>query len=176
MRIVLKILGFIGAIVLCIVVIAGLQYPEFKIVRTRVIPATPEAIFPWVGNITKWREWSPWVEMDPSMEISYSGPEASVGAIQNWKGQKSGTGSIEFVGYEPNQSVKFKLTFKDWDAVNTGELTLSPEGSGTQVAWTMEGKNNLMARIFWTAFRIEKSMFRDFDHGLELLEKKVLGK
>lgn len=178
MRIILKILGLIGAVIVGVFIVAGLQTPDFRIERTRKLSAPPEAIYSLIGTMAKWRDWSPWLEMEPGAEVSYSGPEAGAGATQTWKGQKIGSGSITLLEAEAPSRVKYQVQFIDWNATNFGEFRLvaftKPDGSvdGTQVTWVMEGKNNLIARVFWLLMGVRKNIEKDFDRGLDLLEAK----
>lgn len=172
MRVVLKILGAIGAIILGVVVVAALQYPEFRIERSRNIPAPAEKIFPSVTTMAQWREWSPWTEMDPTMTYVYSGPAEGVGAKQAWSSKTMGQGNMTLTAVEPPNRVKFDLVFEGMNAQNTGEVILTPSGESTLVTWAMEGKNNLLGRIFFTVYG-RRMMDKAFDRGLELLEKTV---
>lgn len=173
MRTILKIAGFVGAILLSILVVAGLQSPLFIIESSRTIDAPPEVVFAQVGFISKWRNWSPWLEMEPDAEVAIPGPDSGPNAIQTWKGKKIGSGQITFLEWESPTRVRFQVEFKDWNAVNTGEINLVPMNGSTLVRWTMEGENKFMIRVFWMIFRVRSQLEKDFARGLELLEQQA---
>lgn len=172
MRWVLRIVGAFVAIILSLATIAGLQTPGFKIEASRVINAPPEVVFGMVAQIKKWNEWSPWYEKDNTIQTTYSGPDSGTGAKSAWTSKKSGSGEMTFTEVEPARRVKFQLIFNDFNATNTGEITLEPTAGGTKVTWMMEGKNPFVGRFFWLLLRVEKDLKKDFNRGLELLSKK----
>ena len=46
---------------------------------------------------------------------------------------------MTFTAAEPPKRVVFDLYFRDFGTTSTGELVFVPEGSGTQVSWTVHG-------------------------------------
>lgn len=52
---------------------------SFTVTRSESIAASPTDVFAKVGNLAGWDEWSPWAEMDPDMDKSYSGTAGEVG-------------------------------------------------------------------------------------------------
>src|SRR3712207_9004966 len=49
----------VAAVVLLFVVVVALRPAAFRIVRSAVIAAPPEAVFEQVNDFQKWRAWSP---------------------------------------------------------------------------------------------------------------------
>ena len=61
---------------------------EFAITRSLVMDTTPERLHELVDDFRQWRGWSPWEDLDPDLERTYSGPESGVGARYTWKGNR----------------------------------------------------------------------------------------
>ena len=65
--------------------------------RSVVINAPESVIFPYLNNLHKFEDWSPWRVRDPQLAVSYGGPESGQGARVTWSSKKPsvGTGSME---------------------------------------------------------------------------------
>ncbi len=69
---------------------------EFEVTRETTIPASRAAVYALLVDFHRWREWSPWEDIDPRLSRTYSGPDAGVGAIYEWVGnRKAGAGRME---------------------------------------------------------------------------------
>jgi hypothetical protein len=81
------------ALVFLLVIVAVLGYaatlPDtFQIERSATINAPSEKIFPLINDFRQWRAWSPWENLDPALQRTFSGPESGVGAVYEWAGNK----------------------------------------------------------------------------------------
>ena len=124
-----------------------------------------------INSLREWELWSPWQHLDPDMTQTYSGPDAGVGSAMEWSGnKKAGQGRMEIVG-STSDHVDIALSFlKPWKAENHVRIALQPNGTGTQVDWTMTGEQNVTTRMFFKVFRMEKYLAKDFDRGLAQLK------
>lgn len=172
-----------GALVVLLFAIAGItsvaatRPADFTISRSRVIEGTPAELFGPVGDLKRWKEWSPWAEIDPGMKIEYREPTNAPGGAQTWSGEKSGSGTLTFVELVPGKKVAYEIEFNGWNTKNQGEVSVEPVSQKnpvtSQVTWTMRGRNSFKARVFWLAFGFERAIQKDFDRGLELLEQRI---
>ena len=144
----------------------------FTISRTVTVDAAPAAVHALVEDFRRWRDWSPWEDLDPDLERTYSGAEAGVGAHYAWSGsRKAGSGSMEIVAATP-ESVRIALEFlRPWKASNEVVFTIAPEGAGTRVTWTMTGTHAGVARLFARFINVDKLVGRDFERGLTRLKE-----
>jgi hypothetical protein len=70
----------------------------FIVKREALINATPDAIYPFLADLHKWTQWSPWEGRDANMQRIYSGEESGVGAKYEYIGNnKVGHGQMEVV-------------------------------------------------------------------------------
>jgi uncharacterized protein YndB with AHSA1/START domain len=164
-------LGLVAVIVVFLL-IASRRPSEFRITRTGVINAAPEAVFPHVNDFHLWQEWSPWAKRDPNCEIAYDGPSSGEGAKFAWNGNKEvGKGKMTIIESSPHKRIAIRLEFlKPFKAINTAEFKFEPEGNGTQVTWSMFGKNNFMGKIFNMIIDCDKMVGKDFEQGLANLK------
>lgn len=160
-----------------LIVFVAVRPAEFRIVRERVIPAPPAALFEHVNDLRKWEDWSPWAKLDPTMKQTYDGPPAGPGAAYSWAGNaKAGQGKMTILESRPNDHVRIRLEFlKPITATNTAEFEFHPDGAGTRVVWTMTGRNGFMGKLFDTLMNMDKLVGRDFEKGLTNLQTVTEG-
>jgi hypothetical protein len=164
----------VGLVVLLVVAVAFIatRPSDFQIVRTRVVSAPPEVVHAQVNDLRKWAAWSPWEKLDPAMTREISGAPSGPGATYHWSGNKDvGEGRMTITDSQTPSSVTIRLEFiKPWTATNTTRFDLTPSGAGTNVTWTMSGRNNFMAKAFGLFVDIDKMVGADFEKGLASLD------
>ena len=163
-----KFLIAIAAIIVVFVVVVALQPAEFRIVRSATISAPAPAVFAQVNDFHNWEAWSPWAKLDPAAKATFEGPSAGMGAIFRWAGNKDvGEGSMTITESRPSDLIRIKLEFlKPFEATNTAEFTFKPEGNQTGVTWSMEGKNNFIAKAVCLFMNMDKMVGGQFEQGL----------
>jgi hypothetical protein len=113
--------------------------------------------------------------MDPDLQRTYSGENQGVGAVYSWKGNKRvGEGRMEITEINHGHIVRLKLDFiKPMKANNMTDFTLSREGDGTRLTWTMYGPAGFMSKLFQTFMNIDRMVGRDFEKGLESMARAL---
>jgi hypothetical protein len=144
---------------------------DFEFSRSTTVVAEPAEVHALIDDFRAWPRWSPWEDVDPDLQRTYSGADKGVGAHYAWKGnRKAGEGSMEITGSTPDQ-VDIKLVFmKPWSAANDVRFTLVPAGDGTEVTWTMAGEHKGMAGLFTRVVGMDRLVGKDFDRGLARLK------
>lgn len=173
-----KVISIIVIILSALAMIIQFQPGTFNYASSRVIAAPAATVFPYVNNLRKFNEWSPWKDMDPNAKIVFSGPESGIGASFSWSGNdKVGEGKETIVQSFKNQYVELRLDFiKPVPGTNTVTFELAQEGNGTRVTWGMRGRKNFMMKAMGMVVDCKKMMTDIFDQGLENLEKTVTSK
>jgi len=145
---------------------------SYTVVRTTTITAPAEFIYGLIGDFHGWTTWSPWEDLDPNMQRTYSGPDSGPGATYVWSGnRKAGEGRMEITEAVPNSSVKIALDFlKPFKSSSTTSFDLAPDDGGTRVTWTMTGPMTLMTRIMGIFKSMDKMIGPDFEKGLARLK------
>jgi len=165
----------------CAVVLAGflvyvaMQPSQMNVSRELLVRATPEAIFPHINNTKKADEWMPWREVDPEVQMKYSGPEEGLGSTSSWSSSgQMGTGLAVIVESIPNESVKTSLSYtKPMVMTQLAELSLRPTPEGTIVRWAVNGNNNFMGRLFCVLLNMDTVVGKQFEQGLNKLKSIV---
>ena len=52
----------------------------YRVSRSATIAADPALVHRLVDDLREWPSWSPWEDLDPALERTYSGPGSGVGA------------------------------------------------------------------------------------------------
>ncbi|WP_237232640.1 SRPBCC family protein [Rothia nasisuis] len=144
--------------------------------RSTLIEAPLEVVQPLIADLHHWESWSPWQELDPAMRQAYSGAERGVGAKMAWAGnKKAGEGRMTVVTVQ-DDLVEIDIEFiKPWAAKNRSHFKLQPTEGGTAVAWSMSGEQNLMMKVMFKVFNMQKRIGADFERGLARLKAVAEG-
>ena len=161
----------VALLIAAILIYAATKPDSFRIERSTTIKASPEKISAYLTDFKQWAAWSPWEEKDPAMQRTFSGASSGKGAIYGWEGNKNvGTGRMEILDVQP-QKVTVKLDFlAPFEAHNTAEYTMQPEGDSTKLTWAMFGPANYMSKVMTTVMSMEKMVGPDFEAGLAKLK------
>jgi len=168
-------LAVVVAVIGIIALIASTKPNEYTIQRQCAIAAPPAKIFPYMDDLHKFMEWSPWAKLDPTMKLTYGSPASGSGASFSWEGNgKAGAGKMTITESRPNDLVRCRLDFyKPWSCTNTQEFTLKAEGSETIVTWSMTGKAPFFFKMIMVFVSCDKMMGKDFENGLAHLKALV---
>jgi polyketide cyclase/dehydrase/lipid transport protein len=73
---------------------------------------------------------------------------------------------------KPDQEVTMRLDFlTPMKQTNTAHFTLTPEGSGTRVTWSMSGNSNFVGKAFGLLMNTDKMVGGMFEQGLASMKK-----
>jgi hypothetical protein len=157
------------------VLIAAMMRPnDFRYVRSATMNAPPSRVFDFINDMHKFNSWNPFLKMDPSSDVVYSGPSAGKGAAYKWESKKMGAGRMEIVDTTAPSRVLIDLEFfKPFPGKNVVEFTIVPKGSLTEVTWAMSGKNAFVPKLMGLFMSMDKMIGATFDSGLADLKAKA---
>jgi hypothetical protein len=161
-----------GLVVVTVLTVASMQPDTFRRERQVVIERAPGHIFPLINNFHQWEAWSPWEKIDPQLQRSYRGPDAGPGAVYAWKGNgQVGQGSMEIVESQAPGKVLIRLDFTaPFEAHNTVEFSLMPQGTSTVVTQAMYGPSPLVSKVMGLFFSMDKMVGDKYEEGLASLK------
>jgi uncharacterized protein YndB with AHSA1/START domain len=169
----LIIIAVVLAIVIAVILILAATKPDtFRVERTAVVNAPADKVFPLIADFHQWLNWSPWEGRDPALKRSYSGAERGKGAVYAWDGNKNvGSGRMEILEATSPSTVVIQLDFlKPFEAHNTAEFTMLPQGSATSVIWVMQGPAPFLSKVMQVFMNMDRMIGRDFEAGLANLK------
>ena len=144
----------------------------FTVERSATILASPERVYPDIVDFHRWTAWSPWEDLDPDLQQTFSGSESGTGAMYAWSGnRKAGEGRMEITEAVEGSLIDIALDFlKPFKASNTTTFSLAPDGDATNVTWTMTGPMTFMTKVMGIFKTMDKMIGPDFEKGLASLK------
>jgi uncharacterized protein YndB with AHSA1/START domain len=165
--------GMLAIAIAVVLVLASTKPSIFRVQRTTEVKAPAEKIFPLINDFHQWSTWSPYEHKDPAMKRSYSGAASGKGAVYAWEGDKNvGSGRMEILDASAPSKIVIKLDFfKPFEAHNTAEFTMLPQGDATILRWLMHGPAPFMHRVMQVFMSIDSMIGKDFEAGLGNLKR-----
>lgn len=163
-----KILLGLAALVAVLLIVVATRPATFRVERSATLPASPAALFEHVNNHRKFAVWNPFLKLDPHVKNTYTGPDAGVGAVCSWEGNRDvGAGSCTIVESQPGSLVRCRMDWKrPMEATAMVDFTFEPQGEQTIVTWAMYGRNNFVGKAMSLFFDCEKLCGPQFERGL----------
>ena len=130
-------------------------------------------VFPYLNNVRRFGDWSPWASRDPELTVSYSGPDQGKGAKVEWTSSKAsvGTGSMEITESNPNRHIDVAVDFNGLDG--TSYYDVAPSGSGSKVTWGFSYNSGASPLKRWKGLMLDRYLGAEFRDGLVKLKDKV---
>ena len=155
--------------------LASTKPDKWTIERQGAMPGSPAKVFPYLDDLRKFQEWSPWAKLDPTMKLTFGDPASGSGANFSWEGNgKAGAGKMTITESRPHELVCCRLDFyKSWSCTNTHQFALRSEGPQTIVTWTMSGKAPFFFKLFLVFVSCDTMMGKDLERGLANLKGVV---
>ncbi len=118
----------------------------------------------FVEDFDRWKAWSPWEHIDPTMKRTLTGAPRGPGAVYAWQGNADvGQGRMEVIDYAAPTSVTIKLDFIEPMATsNVTQFVLTPNGETTTVTWHMSGPMPFMSKLI-SVFTSSSGLFQFSD-------------
>lgn len=172
---ILKILlgGLLGLLVLLGAI--GFFLPDSAHVERSIEIKAPQAkVFAMLSSFQRFNEWSPWYELEPTAQVTYSGPSVGVGAKMAWAGKDVGSGSQTITGIDGAELIRIDLDFGP-DGKAKAYYQLSPvDDTTTRLVWGFDttAEGNLLARGMARYFNLmmESMLGPDYEKGLAKLK------
>lgn len=142
-----------------------------EVQRHAVVAADVETVHTLINSFHEWVAWSPWEDVDPDLNRTYSGPDSGVGAHYAWTGnRKAGEGSMEILASAPTRIDLVVNFLKPFKATNPTTFILEEVDGGTKVTWLMTGEHKGVAALFFRFASMDKMIGPDFEKGLGRLQ------
>jgi uncharacterized protein YndB with AHSA1/START domain len=165
--------GVLAIAVAIILILAATKPNTFSVRRATTVKAPPDKIFGLINDFHQWGTWSPYENKDPAMKRTYTGAERGKGAVYAWDGNKNvGSGRMEILDASEPSKIVIRLDFfTPFEAHNTAEFTMLPQGDATNVTWLMHGPAPFMSRMMQVFINMDNMIGKDFETGLANLKR-----
>lgn len=167
-----KILKFLGILILVLLIGSLFISKEYKTEKSIVINAPASVVYDQVNNLKNWQSWEPWRKEDPSMKISYEGPESGANAKYSWVSEKMGNGTMTITESTANKNVKTALNFgPGGDAY--GGFNFEEVAEGTKVTWDFNFPVGWNPIGKYMTLMMDGEMQKKMTEGLDDLKKSA---
>jgi effector-binding domain-containing protein len=167
-----RILIWLAAIIIVLIIIAFLLPGTYKVERRITVKANNMVVYDLVANLGKWDLWEPWSkEMDSTVTYELIGTDGQVGAARKWNGKKLGDGEMTITAMVPGQSVNYSLAFMKGKFKSLSAMMLEPKSDCCMISWSVEGNLGYNPIARYSGLFMNKMMGPDFEKGLTKLKK-----
>lgn len=124
------------ALALAIFLAVGLLLPGgWEVERSRLVPASPPDVYPWLVRAEAWGEWTP----SPEAGVELFGPEEGVGSGRRWDDPGYGEGEFVVTHAVPDREVRYRVEVEGGAIVIHGRILLEEKEDGTRIVWREQG-------------------------------------
>lgn len=162
----------IGIFFLLILAMGFIMPNDYEVKRSISINATPAQIHPWVEDLSKWPQWTPWQSVDHKVKIEMGKISKGKGATQKWTG-KSGVGTLTITRSSTDYGIDFMLDMHATSLNTYSSITYTPNNAGTKVTWTTRGKFTMPVIGPYIAMAIDGTAGPMYEKGLKKLKQLV---
>ncbi len=144
---------------------------SYSVTRSTTVDAPAHEVHALIDDFHAWTQWSPWEDLDPELQRTYSGSERGVGAVYQWSGnRKAGQGRMEITRSSP-EDVEVALDFlKPFKSSSTTTFSLVASGNGTVVEWRMTGEQKGLMSALGKVYSMDRLIGPGFEKGLARLK------
>jgi hypothetical protein len=164
----------IALAVIIVIALVGIYFlpSHYQLSNSIEINKPPSVVYAEVTDFNKWKDWGPWLEMEPTAKLTVEGTPSTIGHKMSWDGEKLGQGSITIADVNPNVAVASDLDFVK-PMKNTAKDYWKFEDAGdgkTKATWISSGDLSYpLGRVF--GLKINSMMGEKERHGLDNLKR-----
>jgi Polyketide cyclase / dehydrase and lipid transport len=173
MRPFMRLILGICALALILLGVAFALPGQVTIARSVVINAPESVVFPYLNDLHRFGDWSPWAARDPELSATFSGPDQGKGAKVEWTSSKPsvGAGSMEITESNPNRHIDLAVNFNGLDGTSFYEVV--PSGSGSKVTWGFGYESGTSPLKRWKGLLLDRYVGAEYRDALAKLKDKI---
>ena len=142
---------------------------SYHVKKSAIIKATPEEVYQTVSDFNTWTEWSPWLCVEPTADVTISEDGKKQGSVYAWVGKMIGSGEIEHKQLDASAFIDQEIRFlKPFKSKSNVYWHFEPSGEGTKITWGMQGKMPFFFKFM--ARQMEPWIGMDYERGLKMLK------
>jgi effector-binding domain-containing protein len=176
MKFIKYLLYIVLALVALLCAIGLFAKKQYHLERSVVIKAPHSIVKEKVSRWEHFNKWSPWQELDPSMQTKIDGIDGTVGATYAWVGNDAvGTGTQTFTSITDDKiesEVKFE---KPWKTVAPSAMALKKVAEGIEATWSFDMTIPFPFNVFAMLTDMDRGVGKDYANGLQRLKSLCEG-
>jgi hypothetical protein len=163
-------------LIITLLVAAALMPKSYNVEKSVVIKRPVKDVMNRVGDLNHYRDWNPWMKMEPNAQSTITGTPHTPGHKYHWEGKKIGIGELRLLSSD-DKHIHFDLEFfKPWKSKAKDNWHFEPWGDSSETKVTWQNSGGLpwpMARLMGPM--ITKNLNHQFTQGLDNLRKMCEG-
>ncbi len=179
MKIFIKVLVVIGAIIGIILVAAIFTKKAYTLQREVVINQPGQAVFEYVRQLKNHNQFNKWMRTDPAARKTYTGTDGTKGFTMAWDSDNSqvGKGEQEITGIIDGQKIDYALRFIEPFEGNAGSSisTYNLGNEKSRVIWAFNSEMKYPLNAMMIFMDIPGLLGKDLDTSLlnlkEIMER-----
>ena len=157
-------------VIFALFLILGIFMPRnLEIRQSRSMEVPVQVVYNLLNNIKTSKEWNPFIQEDPAMELAYSTIREGKGASMSWKSKVTGNGSNIYTQSVENKLIESDLIFEGMDTSYYSFVFTEKEAGKTEVAWTMKTRLGFPYNVMGPVFKY--MIMKSYRKGLENIDK-----
>lgn len=170
------ILGALAVLIPGLVVISMFLPATVKVVRARVVPTTVAVVFQQVNILKNWEGWSPWHQLDPALQLTYSETKSGVGAGFLWESKHPQVrkGQLTITESRLHEYIALDMLFMKQRIATRSYFRFEPDMRGTLVTWVLMAELGQHPGRKLMGLMMDKWIGKDFERGLENLKRRCI--
>ncbi|OBT06863.1 polyketide cyclase [Shewanella sp. UCD-FRSSP16_17] len=147
---------------------------DYSVERTIVINQPKAIVFDYVKHLKNQNNFSKWAQMDPDMEKTYRGTDATVGFVSAWASDNPdvGVGEQEIMAIVEGERIDFELRFlSPFEATEPAYMTTEAlSDNQTRLNWGFKGHLDYPMNLMFLFMDFETIIGNDLQQGLDSLK------
>ncbi len=177
MKLIHKISIIAGGIISVPLIVALFLNKKYLVERKITINRSKSEVFDYIKYLKNQDYYSKWASMDPLMEKSYRGTDATVGFVSAWSSEKNdvGKGEQEITKIKDGERIDYELRFiKPFESTSDAYMsTESISDKQTAVVWGVNGQMNYPMNLMLLLMNFDKMLGDDLEQGLAKLKAEL---
>ncbi|MFK8055092.1 MAG: SRPBCC family protein [Saprospiraceae bacterium] len=169
----LRVLKWVGIILLVLLIVGFFLPKKSHIERSIVINAQPMDAFALVNYLPNWVKWSPWYEMEPSASIVYSSPASGNGAWYTWVGEEIGSGKLTLEKVQSTTRIDTRISFEGQGEAEADFLFKELSENQVEVTWMFDSEHGMNPIARWFGLGMDMMLGGDYEKGLANLKREA---
>lgn len=175
-KVLIALVGVVLLALACVLVMASMQPDTLTVSESITVKASPADMTVYAHDFERWNEWSPWADIDPDNQTTYSDPPSGVGATYEWKGNKDvGSGKMTIKVADAGKAVHTIEFFEPFPGKADSTITWAAEGDGVKVTWGFSQEADFGTKMASMFMDIEGMLSKDYQKGLNKLKPLLEG-
>ena len=143
----------------------------YSVERSITVNAPARVVHRLVDDFHQWPRWSPWEDLDPDLQRTYSGADRVSAPSTSGRGTARPAAAGWRSPAPRPEGVDLTVEFlKPFRSTSQTRLSFEPTGAGTQVRWRMTGEQTGLMGVFGKLVSMDKLIGPDFEKGLTRLK------